>query len=119
MNLHVEVKRGYFSPKETKVMELLAQGLMRSAIAAILHRSINTINKQISSIEHKLHAQNATHAVSIAVAKKIVDITEKTGALTLVFFLVFNLLTNAMDDDYRLRNTRGRNESTEMTEYLD
>ncbi len=59
---------GILTPRETAVLSLIAQGLSESAVANNLGISPNTVHSYTRIIRLKLGAQNAAHAVFIAVA---------------------------------------------------
>ena len=58
--------------RETEVLKDLSQGLSRTEIAASYNISINTVKMIINIIYDKLHANNLTDAIRIAVDRKII-----------------------------------------------
>jgi len=125
MNVHVEIKPGVLTPQETEVAKLSFAGFARKVIAKMLGISPSTVNTHTESILRKFGAHNIPHAFAIALAEKIVTSVTKvaTKEITkehiLIFCLFFGFITNAMEDDFRLRSPRGRHESIELTEYMD
>lgn len=67
--------QGPLSPKEARVMRLVAEGLTQKQIAQRINRSLSTINTQLEHIYRKLNAHSAVHAVGIAVSKGIITLT--------------------------------------------
>ena len=59
--------RGPMSPREHKVLQLIARGWSNQQIADETHRSINTIEAQLKSIYRKLAVKSRTQAVRVAV----------------------------------------------------
>jgi DNA-binding NarL/FixJ family response regulator len=62
------------TPRETQVLELVADGLSNKAIAAVLSVSDETIKFHLASILGKLGATNRTDAVRLAVRHGIVSL---------------------------------------------
>jgi len=54
---------GLLSPRELKVLELVAQGWSNRRVAEALHRSDSTVASQIKSIYRKLSVHSRTQAV--------------------------------------------------------
>jgi DNA-binding NarL/FixJ family response regulator len=52
------------SPRETKVLEMLAQGLSYKEVADSLTLSIHTIRMNVRHIYHKLHVHSRAEAVA-------------------------------------------------------
>jgi len=62
------------TPRETQVLELVADGLANKAIAAVLGVSDETVKFHLTSIFGKLGASNRTDAVRIALRQGLVTI---------------------------------------------
>lgn len=60
------------SPKETKVIHMIAGGFKSKAIAQRLNCAEHTISSHVDNILTKLNATNRSHAVAIATAKGII-----------------------------------------------
>jgi DNA-binding NarL/FixJ family response regulator len=60
------------TPRETEVLELLAEGLSNKAIAARLGISDQTVKFHVASIGGKLGAANRTEAVRLAVRRGLI-----------------------------------------------
>jgi DNA-binding NarL/FixJ family response regulator len=61
------------SPREVSVLRLVATGKRNRSIGEALHVSEQTVKTRIKNILAKLHADDRTHAVSIAVKRAILD----------------------------------------------
>jgi DNA-binding NarL/FixJ family response regulator len=53
---------------------LLTQGLTNAGIAARLHLSEGTVKNYVSGILSKLHANDRTHAVVLAIKRGLLDL---------------------------------------------
>jgi len=75
MKIHAEVNSDIspLSPTENTILGLMAEGLSRVQMSALLHRSISTINTHFNHIFQKLDADNSTNAVVIGVVKGILS----------------------------------------------
>lgn len=60
---HASCDEGLLSPRELKVLELVAQGWSNRRVAEVLHRSDSTVASQIKSIYRKLSVHSRTQAV--------------------------------------------------------
>lgn len=60
------------SPRELRVLALLAEGYGYTNIAAQLEITINTVRNHIRSIYQKLHVHSASEAVSKALRKRLI-----------------------------------------------
>jgi len=65
------------TPKETEILNYMAQGYLNKQIAMVLSVSEQTIKNHITSILRKLNANARTHAVVIAIKKGLVSITKE------------------------------------------
>ena len=61
------------TPREEEILDLLAQGVLTSEIAARLHIATNTVRSHIQSILSKLGAHSRLEAVAIARRRRVVD----------------------------------------------
>jgi DNA-binding NarL/FixJ family response regulator len=61
------------SPREVSVLRLVAAGKQNRCIGEALHVSEQTVKTRIKNILSKLHADDRTHAVSIAVRRGFLD----------------------------------------------
>ena len=61
------------SPREIEVLKLAAEGTSNKGIAWILGISEQTTKNHISSILHKLNAENRTQAVVLALEQNLVE----------------------------------------------
>lgn len=64
------------TPRELEVLELLSRGLQNREIAERLFVTERTIKFHVSSLLHKLGADNRTEAVSIAAQRGLVRLTD-------------------------------------------
>ncbi len=64
------------TPRELEVLELLAQGLANKEIAGRLHLAESTVKTHLESIFRKLEAQDRTGAVTAALRKGLVRLTD-------------------------------------------
>jgi len=62
------------TPREEAILHLLTQGLTNAAIATHLHLSEGTVKNYVSDIRAKLHANDRTHAVVLAIKRGLVDL---------------------------------------------
>ncbi len=62
------------TPRETQVLELLAEGLPNKAIAARLGISDQTVKFHVAAISGKLGAANRTDAVRLAVRRGLITL---------------------------------------------
>ena len=65
------------TPRETEILNYMAQGYLNKQIAEILNVSEQTIKNHITSILRKLNANARTQAVVIAIKKGLVSITRE------------------------------------------
>ncbi len=63
------------TPREETILRLLTEGLTNAGIAARLHLSEGTIKNYVSEILSKLHANDRTHAVVLAIKRGLLDLT--------------------------------------------
>ncbi len=66
-----------FTPREREVLELLGRGLPNKEIASELGLTERTVKFHVSSILAKLDATNRTEAVTTAVARGLIELTER------------------------------------------
>ncbi len=64
------------TPRELEVLALLSQGLQNKEIAGRLFISERTVKFHVSSLMHKLGAENRTEAVSIAAQRGLIQLTD-------------------------------------------
>ena len=64
------------TPREIEVLALLSQGLQNKEISVRLFISERTVKFHVSSIMHKLGAENRTETVSIAAQRGLIQLTE-------------------------------------------
>jgi DNA-binding NarL/FixJ family response regulator len=62
------------TPREETILKLLTEGLTNAGIAKRLHLSEGTIKNYVSEILSKLHANDRTHAVVLAIKRGLVDL---------------------------------------------
>jgi len=67
------------TPRETEILNLMAQGYLNKQIAASLSISEQTIKNHITSILRKLDANARTEAVVIAIKRGLVTLEEETA----------------------------------------
>lgn len=65
------------TPRETEILDYMAQGYLNKQIADVLSVSEQTIKNHITSILRKLNANARTHAVVIAIKKGLISITRE------------------------------------------
>jgi len=65
--------KGLLSPRELKVLRLIARGWSNRQIAEETHRSINTIEAQLKSIYRKLAVKSRTQAVREAMQQGLLN----------------------------------------------
>ena len=65
------------TPRETEILDYMAQGYLNKQIAEVLSVSEQTIKNHITSILRKLNANARTHAVVIAIKKGLVSISRE------------------------------------------
>lgn len=63
------------TPREQTILDLLTEGLTNAGIAARLGLSEGTVKNHVSEILSKLHANDRTHAVVLAVKRGLLDLT--------------------------------------------
>lgn len=63
------------TPREETILRLLTEGLTNAGIAARLNLSEGTVKNHVSEILSKLHANDRTHAVVLAVKRGLLDLT--------------------------------------------
>jgi DNA-binding NarL/FixJ family response regulator len=64
------------TPREVEVLALLSQGLQNKEISARLFISERTVKFHVSSLMHKLGAENRTETVTIAAQRGLIQLTE-------------------------------------------
>ena len=64
------------TPREIEVLALLSQGLQNKEISARLFISERTVKFHVSSLMHKLGADNRTETVTIAAQRGLIQLTE-------------------------------------------
>ena len=62
------------TPREETILRLLTEGLTNAGIAARLHLSEGTVKNYVSGILSKLHANDRTHAVVLAIKRGLLDL---------------------------------------------
>jgi DNA-binding NarL/FixJ family response regulator len=62
------------TPREKTILKLLTEGLTNAGIAARLHLSEGTVKNYVSEILSKLHANDRTHAVVLAIKRGLLDL---------------------------------------------
>ena len=62
------------TPREETILQLLTEGLTNAGIAARLHLSEGTVKNYVSEILSKLHANDRTHAVVLALRHGLIDL---------------------------------------------
>lgn len=63
------------TPREETILHLLTEGLTNAGIATRLHLSEGTVKNHVSEILSKLHANDRTHAVVLAIKRGLLDLT--------------------------------------------
>lgn len=63
------------TPREGTILHLLTEGLTNAGIATRLHLSEGTVKNHVSEILSKLHANDRTHAVVLAIKRGLLDLT--------------------------------------------
>ncbi len=63
------------TPREETILKLLTEGLTNAGIARRLHLSEGTVKNYVSEILSKLHANDHTHAVVLAIKRGLLDIS--------------------------------------------
>jgi len=63
------------TPREETILGLLTEGLTNAGIAARLHLSEGTVKNYVSEILAKLHANDRTHAVVLAIKHGLLDLS--------------------------------------------
>ncbi len=62
------------TPREEMILRLLTEGLTNAGIAARLHLSEGTVKNHVSEILSKLHANDRTHAVVLAIKRGLLNL---------------------------------------------
>jgi DNA-binding NarL/FixJ family response regulator len=62
------------TPREETILRLLTEGLTNAGIGARLHLSEGTIKNHVSEILSKLHANDRTHAVVLAIRRGLLEL---------------------------------------------
>ncbi|MCP1313006.1 MULTISPECIES: helix-turn-helix transcriptional regulator [unclassified Halomonas] len=62
------------TPRQSEIIVLLANGHTADQCAAILHRSVATVQRHILLAKGRLHARNTTHLVALALAQKLIQL---------------------------------------------
>ncbi len=65
------------TPRETEILDYMAQGYLNKQIADVLNVSEQTIKNHVTSILRKLNANARTQAVVVAIKKGLVSITRE------------------------------------------
>jgi DNA-binding NarL/FixJ family response regulator len=63
------------TPREETILRLLTEGLTNAGIAERLHLSEGTVKNYVSEILSKLHANDRTHAVVLALKHGLIDLS--------------------------------------------
>jgi DNA-binding NarL/FixJ family response regulator len=63
------------TPREETILHLLTEGLTNAGIAARLYLSEGTVKNYVSEILSKLHANDRTHAVVLAIKHGLLDLS--------------------------------------------
>jgi DNA-binding NarL/FixJ family response regulator len=63
------------TPREETILRLLTEGLTNAGIAERLHLSEGTVKNYVSEILSKLHANDRTHAVVLAIKHGLLDLS--------------------------------------------
>lgn len=64
------------TPREETILQLLTEGLTNAGIAERLHLSEGTVKNYVSEILAKLHANDRTHAVVLAIRYGLIDLSQ-------------------------------------------
>ena len=64
------------TPRETQTLKYVAEGYSNKQIARSLYVSEQTVKNHVSAVQHKLGANNRTHAVVLALRKGCINIGE-------------------------------------------
>jgi len=64
------------TPRETQTLKYVAEGYSNKQIAHALYVSEQTIKNHVSAVQHKLGANNRTHAVVLALRSGCINIGE-------------------------------------------
>jgi len=67
-----DVESVQLTGREREVLELLAQGLQLEEIAERLGIGLETVRTQVRKATERLGAANRTHAVAIAIRRKLI-----------------------------------------------
>lgn len=62
------------TPREETILRLLTEGLTNAGIASRLHLTEGTVKNHVSEILTKLHANDRTHAVVLAIKRGLLDL---------------------------------------------
>ena len=62
------------TPREETILHLLTEGLTNAGIAGRLHLSEGTVKNHVSEILRKLHANDRTHAVVLAIKRGLLSL---------------------------------------------
>ena len=62
------------TPREETILQLLTEGLTNAGIATRLHLSEGTVKNYVSEILSKLHANDRTHAVVLAIRHGLIEL---------------------------------------------
>lgn len=62
------------TPREETILRLLTEGLTNAGIASRLHLTEGTVKNHVSEILTKLHANDRTHAVVLAIKRGLLDV---------------------------------------------
>jgi DNA-binding NarL/FixJ family response regulator len=65
------------TPRETQTLKYVAEGYSNKQIARALYVSEQTIKNHVSAVQHKLGANNRTHAVVLALRRGCINIAER------------------------------------------
>ena len=90
-------KMGDLTPAETIMMQLMAEGNTPRQAADAVSRSIDTVNTHLKNIRYKLGATNTLHAVTISIAKGIIEVKAVPTVLFLLSMLSSIEVLTALD----------------------
>jgi DNA-binding CsgD family transcriptional regulator len=109
LDAEVDASLSPLSKRENEVLELMAQGLTRPAIAAFIFRSKHTIDHHFNHIFEKLEADNSTQAVAIGMMCGFLRVS-KHLCLILATITTFNAImpSSAMASDQPITRVRIR-----------